>query len=88
MNITIAKLAYSRSYNLGRYNPLVEELIPDRLYSVHINGAGINHPFKLEEILIAWGFAYTKADVSPLIETMLAACELIYTTLKETQDAN
>lgn len=83
MDITITSSAYDRSYNCGVYTTPVREITPDKLYMVSIESEWL-----LGDMLIAWGFARSKAEVSPLTETLVASCELIYFNIKEHEHAN
>lgn len=89
MDIHITHTAYMPQYNSGTYATEVKNVSqPSGLYSVSVNALLDKHVIGLPEMLIAWGFTFKEVELAELTETLLAACELIYTNLKENQHAN
>jgi hypothetical protein len=88
MSINITGIAYIPAYNTGVYRTESKEVGSTALYSVSVYSACDIHTAGVPEMLIAWGFTSKEAEISPLIETIVAACELIHITNKESQHAN
>lgn len=89
MDIHITHTAYMPEYNSGVYTTEVKNVSQSSgLYSVSVNALLDKRAHGLPEMMIAWGFTFNQDEVSPLTETLIAACELIYNNLKENQHAN
>lgn len=94
MDINITSVAHSPLFNTGAYRSESKKVASTeptesvKLYSVSVYSECDVHKTGVPEMLIAWGFTFKEAEISPLIDTIVAACELIYLNIKESQHAN
>jgi len=77
-NITISNSAYEPSYNTGKFKIKVSKTTSGLLYTVSVYCDPLPRDRGLPEMLIAWAFTNDENRVSPLTETLIAACELVH----------